>query len=116
MNLTPIIIFIFSFYALTTDCFAQLTDQQQFNALDQQNRIIRQEQDAQERSKRQKEFEKIHKERELLKKQKDALKTHENPTKLDQCFTIKTIDITGADSLSQRQQSNIQSVLSRAMF
>ena len=103
-----IILFILSFCGLAVPSFAQFTDQQKLDAINRQDRIIRQEQEAEQREKRQREFEKIQKEREQLKKQEKE-KELEKSSKSDICFTIKSIELDGAKSLSKKQKSKIKS-------
>ena len=57
-----LILFLLSFYGLTNSSFAQFTDQQKLDAINRQDQIIRQEQEAEQREKRRREFEKIQKE------------------------------------------------------
>jgi hemolysin activation/secretion protein len=98
------ILFVLNYLILATSSFAQISN------IERQDQIIRQQQEAEEREKRQREFEKIRKEREQLKKQEEGKKESEESTKSDQCFTIKTIEIIGAKSLSKRQKREIKSL------
>ena len=94
---------LLSFYGLASNSFAQV------NPTERQDQIIRQQQDALAREKRQREFEKIRKEREQLKKQEKLIKDDVKGVKSDQCFTINSIEILGAESLSKKQKKNIKS-------
>jgi hemolysin activation/secretion protein len=101
------ILFVLSFSVFTTSAFAQISN------IERQDQIIRQQQEVLMREKRNREFEKINKERKQLKEEenKQDQKTEKSAEsiKSDQCFTIKTIEIIGAKSLSNRQKRKIKS-------
>ena len=99
---------ILSFSFFTGNSFADFTDQQKLNAIDRQNKIIRQEQEIREKEGRKGEFEKIRKEREQLEKQKKQKdKKLEKSQKSSYCFPIKEVVLIGANSLSKRQKKKI---------
>jgi len=101
---------ILSFSFFTGNSFADFTDQQKLNAIGRQNKIIRQEQEIREKEGRKEEFEKIRKERDQLEKQKkESDKELEKGPKSSHCFSIKTIEFSGANSLSKRQKKKITS-------
>ena len=107
---SALLLLILSFYGFAATSFAQFTDQQKLDAIDRQNRIIRQEQEVEEQEKRRREFDKIKKEREQLEKQKkQSNKKLEKGQKSSHCFPIKEIELINANSLSKKQKKKITS-------
>lgn len=75
------------------------------SSINQQDRIIRNQQDIQETQRRQREFEAIKKERERLSKEQQDIKDSElKDEKNKNCFKINKIEIRGANLLSNKKK------------